>query len=148
MTHTPCWNCRQPATHVLTREGSITLHACDNCTRIDRAEAERLGWTITPSTTEIDMNTDPKTVGTLVHETSIVANSKQLTVNTVLIDAASSSYNTTIFDDSVDKRHHGMRLGTDWIIGRGQQMGTRGAAIALHEEAVEAALNEEPWPIA
>lgn len=42
-----CWNCRQPATHTLTREGSTTLHACDNCTRIDRAEAERRGWAIT-----------------------------------------------------------------------------------------------------
>lgn len=47
MTVRPCWNCRQPATHTLTREGSITLHACDNCTRIDQAEAERLGWTVT-----------------------------------------------------------------------------------------------------
>lgn len=45
--YTPCWNCTQPATHTLTREGSITLHACDNCTRIDRAEAESRGWTIT-----------------------------------------------------------------------------------------------------
>lgn len=45
-----CWNCRQPATYTLTREGSGTLHACDNCTRIDRPEAERLGWTIQPIT--------------------------------------------------------------------------------------------------
>lgn len=45
-TH-PCWVCRQPATHTLTRTGSITLHACDNCTRIDRAEAESRGWTVT-----------------------------------------------------------------------------------------------------
>lgn len=44
---TPCWTCAQPATHVLTREGSITLHACDNCTRIDRAHAEARGWTVT-----------------------------------------------------------------------------------------------------
>lgn len=43
----PCWNCRQPATHTLTREGSNTLDACDNCTRIDRAEAEARGWTVT-----------------------------------------------------------------------------------------------------
>lgn len=42
-----CWNCRQPATHTMTREGSNTLHACDNCTRIDRTEAESRGWTIT-----------------------------------------------------------------------------------------------------
>jgi hypothetical protein len=41
-----CWTCKQPATHTLTRAGSISLDACDNCTRIDRAEAERLGWTI------------------------------------------------------------------------------------------------------
>ena len=47
MTVHPCWNCRQPANHTLAREGSDTLQACDNCTRIDRAEAERLGWTIT-----------------------------------------------------------------------------------------------------
>jgi len=45
-----CWTCNQPATHTLTREGSNTLHACDNCTRIDRAEAESRGWTITPIT--------------------------------------------------------------------------------------------------
>lgn len=43
-----CWNCNQPATHTMTREGSNTLHACDNCTRIDRAESEKRGWTITP----------------------------------------------------------------------------------------------------
>lgn len=45
--YTPCWNCGQPATHVMTREGSQTLNACDNCTRIDRAEAESRGWTVT-----------------------------------------------------------------------------------------------------
>lgn len=45
--HVPCWICAQPATHTLTREGSITLHACDNCTRIDRQQAEARGWTIT-----------------------------------------------------------------------------------------------------
>lgn len=48
MTARPCWNCRQPATHTLTREGSLTLNACDNCTRIDHEEAQRRGWTITP----------------------------------------------------------------------------------------------------
>ncbi|MEU3613489.1 hypothetical protein ABZ725_14395 [Streptomyces sp. NPDC006872] len=48
MAHRPCWNCRQPATHTLTRDGSIPLDACDNCTRIDREQAERQGWTITP----------------------------------------------------------------------------------------------------
>lgn len=47
MTAILCWTCRQPATHTLTRDGSGTLHACDNCTRIDRPEAERRGWTIT-----------------------------------------------------------------------------------------------------
>ena len=47
ITYTKCWNCTQPATHTLAREGSNTLHACDNCTRIDRAEAESRGWTIT-----------------------------------------------------------------------------------------------------
>lgn len=46
MTHRKCWNCGQPATHTMTREGSITLHACDNCTRIDREEAESRGWTV------------------------------------------------------------------------------------------------------
>lgn len=46
--YTPCWTCAQPATHTLTREGSNTLHACDNCTRIDRTEAESRGWTVTP----------------------------------------------------------------------------------------------------
>lgn len=45
---TPCWTCAQPATHTLAREGSNTLHACDNCTRIDRTEATSRGWTITP----------------------------------------------------------------------------------------------------
>ena len=41
-----CWNCHQAATHTLTRDGSIPLDACDNCTRIDRAEAEARGWTV------------------------------------------------------------------------------------------------------
>lgn len=49
MTTTRCWNCPQPATHVFTRQGSVTLDACDNCTRLDRAEAESRGWTITRS---------------------------------------------------------------------------------------------------
>ena len=47
MTVRPCWTCKQPATHTLTRKGSISLDACDNCTRIDRAEAESRGWTVT-----------------------------------------------------------------------------------------------------
>lgn len=46
MSHTPCWTCGQPATHTLARKGSNTLHACDNCTRIDRTEAESRGWTV------------------------------------------------------------------------------------------------------
>ncbi|MFI0897736.1 hypothetical protein [Streptomyces sp. NPDC020983] len=46
-TFRACWNCRQAATHTLTREGSLSLDACDNCTRLDRAEAESRGWTIT-----------------------------------------------------------------------------------------------------
>ncbi|MEH0586212.1 hypothetical protein QA942_19830 [Streptomyces sp. B21-106] len=48
MTVRPCWTCKQPATHTLTRAGSIPLDACDNCTRIDRAEAESRGWTVGP----------------------------------------------------------------------------------------------------
>lgn len=60
--YTPCWTCAQPATHVMTREGSIALHACDNCTRIDRAEAERLGWAITATKKETTpMNEQPTT---------------------------------------------------------------------------------------
>jgi hypothetical protein len=51
--HAKCWNCCQPATHTLTREGCNTLHACDNCTRIDVAEAESRGWTITKTVEEI-----------------------------------------------------------------------------------------------
>lgn len=47
MRYVPCWICNQPATHTYTREGSSTLHACDHHTRIDRPDAERLGWTIT-----------------------------------------------------------------------------------------------------
>jgi hypothetical protein len=48
-TFTKCWDaCREPATHVMTREGSIPLHACDRHTRIDRAEAESRGWTVAP----------------------------------------------------------------------------------------------------
>jgi hypothetical protein len=43
-----CWTCKQPATHTLTRDGSIPLDACDNCTRIDLAEAEARGWTVAP----------------------------------------------------------------------------------------------------
>lgn len=46
MTINLCWECKQPATHTLTRAGSITLHACDHHTRIDRAEAETRGWTV------------------------------------------------------------------------------------------------------
>jgi hypothetical protein len=51
MAKHPCWTCAQPSTHVFTREGSNTLHACDNCTRIDRAEAESRGWTVTSTAT-------------------------------------------------------------------------------------------------
>lgn len=47
MGFTRCWNCTQPATNVMTREGSETLNACDNCTHIDRSQAEANGWTIT-----------------------------------------------------------------------------------------------------
>lgn len=58
-TYRPCWNCDQPATHTLTREGSNTLHACDNCTRIDCAEDERLGWTISKKATVMTENQEP-----------------------------------------------------------------------------------------
>ncbi|GAB2717946.1 hypothetical protein [Streptomyces bullii] len=51
-----CWVCNQPATHVFTRAGSNTLHACDSCTRIDRAEAESRGWIITKKGTEMTKN--------------------------------------------------------------------------------------------
>ena len=60
--YTPCWTCGQPATNLLARDGSTTLHACDNCTRIDRAEAESRGWTITPIKKETTpMNEQPTT---------------------------------------------------------------------------------------
>ena len=59
MAKHPCWTCAQPATHVFTREGSNTLHACDNCTRIDRAEAESRGWTITPLAAASHYGNDP-----------------------------------------------------------------------------------------
>lgn len=66
MTVRPCWTCKQPATHTLTRDGSLTLHACDNCTRIDRAEAQRRGWTITPAKKETTpMNEQPVTAAPL-----------------------------------------------------------------------------------
>jgi hypothetical protein len=54
MTIRLCWTCKQPATHALTRDGSIPLNACDNCTRIDRAEAEARGWTITKKGAEMN----------------------------------------------------------------------------------------------
>lgn len=47
-TRPKCWNCAQLAVNVMTRAGSESLPACDNCTRIDRAEAESRGWTIAP----------------------------------------------------------------------------------------------------
>lgn len=65
MNFIPCWTCAQPATHTLTRSGSNTLHACDNCTRIDRAEAETRGWTIAPIT---------NTVATRTHFTAWLVN--------------------------------------------------------------------------
>lgn len=45
-THHRCWICNQRATHVMTREGSITLYACDAQIRIDRDEAISRGWTV------------------------------------------------------------------------------------------------------
>jgi hypothetical protein len=79
----PCWTCKQPATHTLTRGGSIPLDACDNCTRIDRAEAESRGWTITKITvmhTELEAalrDWNPCTVA-LPDETSISAQVRDL----------------------------------------------------------------------
>jgi len=59
MTHRPCWNCRQPSTHTLTRDGDKPLDACDNCTRIDRTEAEARGWTITRINGAVPLNRKP-----------------------------------------------------------------------------------------
>ena len=42
----PCWDCRQPATHILTREGSKSLNACGRHARIDRDQAESRGWAV------------------------------------------------------------------------------------------------------
>lgn len=47
-THAKCWVCDQRATYTLSREGSITLHACTHHLNVDQAEAERLGWAVTP----------------------------------------------------------------------------------------------------
>jgi hypothetical protein len=64
MSARPCWTCKQPATHALTRDGSIPLDACDNCTRIDRAEAESRGWTVTRIGGTAPMSSKPiNTVG-------------------------------------------------------------------------------------
>jgi hypothetical protein len=88
------------------------------------------------------MNIDPKTVGDLIAETAVVTDTKQFTVSTVRIDVG--SYSTIVFDDSDDKRHHGMRLGNYWIVGWGQQSGTLDGALAQHQEAVDAAYTEKP----
>ncbi|MCX4826908.1 hypothetical protein OG883_45560 [Streptomyces sp. NBC_01142] len=92
------------------------------------------------------MNTDPRTVGELVRETHVTTPTTTLTVNTVLLHPDTSSYDTTIYDDSTGQQHHGMRLGDTWIIGWGQQMGTEAAALSLHDEAVDAARSKEPRP--
>ncbi|MER6492680.1 hypothetical protein [Streptomyces griseorubiginosus] len=92
------------------------------------------------------MNTDPKTVGDLVAETTVLTDTKTFTVSTVRLDVA--SYDTTVFDDSDDRRHHGMRLGNYWTVGWGQQSGTLDGALALQEEAVHAAYTEEPTELA
>ena len=47
-THRKCWDCAEPATHIMTRTNSITLHACDRHARADRATAEASSWTLTP----------------------------------------------------------------------------------------------------
>jgi len=91
------------------------------------------------------MNTDPRNVGELVRETPVVTDTKKFTVNTVRLDVA--SYWTTVFDDSDDKRHHGMRLGDYWIIGWDQQSGTLDGALAQHQEVLHAARTEEPKAI-
>jgi hypothetical protein len=60
-TFTKCWDaCNETATHVMTREGSNPLHACDRHTRIDRAEAESRGWTITPITATVREQAEAK----------------------------------------------------------------------------------------
>jgi hypothetical protein len=91
------------------------------------------------------MNADPKNVGDRIAETPVIVNNKRLTVSTVRLDV--SSYDTTIFDDSDGKQHHGMRLGDGWIIGWGQQSGTLDGAMHDHREALCAARTEQPRPL-
>jgi hypothetical protein len=43
-----CWDCTQPATHIMTRAHRIALYACDRHARADRATAEASSWTLTP----------------------------------------------------------------------------------------------------
>ncbi|MGC5264111.1 hypothetical protein ACPXCO_24135 [Streptomyces cyaneofuscatus] len=92
------------------------------------------------------MSIDPRTVGEPIRETPVTTSTVALTVNTVLLHPDTSSYNTTIYDDSTDQQHHGMRLGNAWIIGWGHQMGAEAAALSLHDQAVDAARTREPRP--
>ncbi len=43
---TRCWTCPQGATHRMTRDSAATIHACDRCTDIWRADALLAGFTI------------------------------------------------------------------------------------------------------
>jgi hypothetical protein len=90
----------------------------------------------------------PKTVRT----TKVTSDTVNLTVSTVQI--ARDYYDTVVFDDSAEKRHHGMmlrghehegrRYGPYVIDESSERADTREAAMDQHREALYAARTEQP----
>lgn len=77
----------------------------------------------------------------IVRQTQVVTDSRQLTVSTVAV--APGYFDTVIFDDSENKRHDGWLLG-GFVINKSQQRANSSSeAIKQHREAVHAAAVEE-----
>lgn len=76
-----------------------------------------------------------------VRKTPVQTSTRSLTVSTVKLGP--NYYDTVVFDDSPDKRHHGKRLGS-WVIGHtNRRKDTREEAMDVHREAALAARDEE-----
>jgi hypothetical protein len=66
-------------------------------------------------------------------------------VSTIRI--AANYYDTAVFDDSPDKRHHGMLIG-GFVIGKSSKPARdREAAMHNHREALIAARNDQPQAV-
>lgn len=87
------------------------------------------------------VNLDEFVVNEIVRQTSVRSEARSLTVSTVKVGP--NRYDTVVFDDSLDKRHAGKRVGGFVIDHSSKRDDTREKAMDTHRAAVLAARDDQ-----